>query len=416
MKLREGLMAKSWLTNINNKIKSLFIKTQTINQDKDHLLELPPFLKTDIKEYVESLDCPTTYQDSVQYAIAPILKKWLENPKAENSIVILGNPIENLSKIIDNSIENWKGDRPTLEIITPLPFSHRPRNFLTITEQIKQSFELHPQVEIENLNDIDTIPDEESLEERTTIIVIPNLEQLFLRDIEGWNSVIFLREIIIHNPNCFWIIGCNHLAWDFLNYVCQIKAYFNSIHALPTLDGEMLKNWLDPVVKTVVSNKFTKNQQLINDTSEDNRDESYWTYLAEESSGIPSIALNLWINSLRLGKENVEEDKLAQITFEDILDQESRYTLQQITPRLPDLASLTIDDRYLVHSVLIHNHINRTHLALSLGEPESQIEARIQRLLRESILIRENGALSIAPPYYKKLKQELINNNFFVGE
>lgn len=404
-------MGNPWLDKISNKIKSLFVKSKTLNQDHDHLLELPQFLKTDIKQYVQSLDCPQAYQDSVQDAIAPILKKWLENPEADNSIVILGNPVENITKIIDNSIENWKGDRSSLEIITPLPFPKRPRNPLTITEQIKQSFELHPQVEIENLEDIDVIPDEDSLEDRTTIIVIPSLEQLFLRDIEGWNSVIFLREIIIHNPNCFWIVGCNHLAWNFLDYVCQIKAYFNTIHTLPALDGEMLKNWLDPVIETVVNNKWTENSPDNND-----HDQNYWTYLAEESSGVASIALNLWINSLRFDKNNVDEDSLSQITFAEILDSESSYTLHQITPYLPDLPSLTIDDRYLLHSVLIHGHINRTHLALSLGEAESQIEAQIQRLLRQSILQREKGTLSITCDYYKKLKNELINNNFFVEE
>ncbi|MGY6529117.1 MAG: MarR family transcriptional regulator [Cyanobacterium sp.] len=409
-------MDKSWLTTINNKIQSLFIKTQSINEDNDNLLELPQFLKIDIKEYIESLDCPVAYQESVQEAIAPILKKWLEDPEAENSIVILGNPVENLSKIIDNSIENWKGDRTSLEIITPLPFPKRPRNPLTISEQIKQSFELHPQVEIDNLDEIDNIPDEESLEERTTIIVIPTLEALFLRDIEGWNSIIFLRELIIHNPNCFWIVGCNHLAWDFLDYVCQIKAYFNTIHSLPNLEGAMLRDWLDPLIKTVVDNKFKKNQQLTNDNSEEeDHDESYWNYLADESSGVASIALNLWINSLRLDKENVDEEKLSQITFEEIIDTESSYTLQQITPYLPDLPFFSINERYLLHSVLIHGHINRSHLALSLAEPESHIEAQIQRLLRESILKREKGTLSISPIYYQKLKKELINNNFFVG-
>ncbi|AFZ48161.1 hypothetical protein Cyast_2212 [Cyanobacterium stanieri PCC 7202] len=409
-------MGNPWLNKISNKIKSLFVKSQTLNQDDDDLLELPQFLKIDIKQYVESLDCPQAYQDSVQEAIAPILKKWLQDPEADNSIVLLGNAVENIAKIIDNSIENWKGDRSSLEIITPLPFPQRPRNIFTITEQIKQSFELHPQVEIENLEEIDIIPDEESLEDRTTIIVIPCLDQLFLRDIEGWDGVIFLREIIIHNPNCFWIIGCNHLAWDFLDYVCQIKAYFNTIHSLPPLDGEMLKNWLDPVIKTVVSNKWKKNQPKINNIADqDDHDQNYWTYLAEESSGVSSIALNLWINSLRFNRDDVDEENISQITFEQILDTESTHTLHQITPSLPDLPSLTIDDRYLLHSVLIHGHISRPHLGLSLGEPESQIEAQIQQLLRESILQRKNGALSITFDHYPKLKNELINNNFFVG-
>ncbi|WP_085519891.1 MULTISPECIES: hypothetical protein [Cyanophyceae] len=65
---------------------------------------------------------------------------------------------------------------------------------------------------------------------------------------------------------------------------------------------------------------------------------------------------------------------------------------------------------------MIHGQISRAHLALSLGESRNRIQARIQWLLRQGVLRENQGALSIQAAHYIRLKSELANNNFFVGE
>jgi hypothetical protein len=65
---------------------------------------------------------------------------------------------------------------------------------------------------------------------------------------------------------------------------------------------------------------------------------------------------------------------------------------------------------------MIHGAMSRPHLALSLGESESQVQAQVQRLLREQVLVQGKGVLSIRAVHYTKLKAELANNNFFVGK
>jgi hypothetical protein len=60
--------------------------------------------------------------------------------------------------------------------------------------------------------------------------------------------------------------------------------------------------------------------------------------------------------------------------------------------------------------------MTRAHLAFSLGQQESQIQPRIQWLLRQGVLERSDGVLAVQSLHYAKLKAELANNNFFVGE
>ncbi|MDR9405548.1 MAG: hypothetical protein RI580_19175, partial [Halothece sp. Uz-M2-17] len=90
--------------------------------------------------------------------------------------------------------------------------------------------------------------------------------------------------------------------------------------------------------------------------------------------------------------------------------------LRLTTPSLPKLPSLSAEDRYLLHSLLLHGKITRSSLAISLGVKEETIQARIQLLLRDHLIQIENQFLSVTPLYYPKIKQELSQNNFLIGE
>ena len=78
-------------------------------------------------------------------------------------------------------------------------------------------------------------------------IVLPELTQCFVRCIEGLEGVLYLRKEILKDCDRFWIVGCNHWAWEYLSYVCQINAYFDRTVALPELTGYDLFAWLAPV-------------------------------------------------------------------------------------------------------------------------------------------------------------------------
>ena len=127
------------------------------------------------------------------------------------------------------------------------------------------------------------------------------------------------------------------------------------------------------------------------------------------SSGISTIAARLWLQSLRI--------EGTDLTAEGTLPAEVQQTeLRATRPSLPSLTSLTVMDRYLLHSLLIHRLMTRSHLALSLGENERAIHSRIQVLQREGVIVQRGRLLSVHPAHYPKLRSELGNNNFLIGE
>ncbi len=393
---------KSWFTQAKN----------SASEPEIEKIDLPDHLIKQLRQEIDTLACPKAYQTFVQTSVSTAVQSWQKDLNAPNCLVFLGSPVESLPEILSDSLPSWSDS--SLSIITPFEHFKRPRNPLLISRKIQQILESYSFVEHLPREDGDIALQEEDLEARQHLIVIPCLEQCFLRCIGGWEGIELLREIILANPQCFWIIGCHHWAWDFLNFVCQISAYFNEVKPLPQLNGEMLQKWLDPIVQTVV-----KTQKLTSTKDPENREsrrQNYWDTLASLSSGISRIAAHLWLESLRLNKADVNEDSLPQLSLNQFRDGDSALTLYETSPFLPSLPSLTNSDRYLLNSILIHGQITRSHLVLSLGESESKIQSRIQSLLRDKLLEKAQGRLTVQAIHYVKIKAELANNNFFVGE
>ncbi len=393
-------MSHHLLQFIHQHFQSWFSQAHAVVNSEENWVELPQEMQTELLEKIINMPCPQQYQEAIQGAIATGIDRWQQHLEASNCLILLGSPVESIPKILNESLQAWAD--PPLDPSTPLSGHQRPHDPLTFSAQLQAALEAYPQIQIHPTPN-EPVPGVNSLADRTSLIVIPRLDECFLRCIGGWEGVDFLRNLIIQNQNCFWVIGCSHWAWNFLDFVSQISAYFYQITSLPKLDGEALKQWLDPLVQTTVKPNF------LEDSAEtENLSEAYWELLANQAAGVSSIAAHLWLKSLR-----IEGDRSPD---EPISEAETDVTLRQTKPTLPSLPSLTGGDRYLIHSLLIHGEMTATHLALSLGEPESQILGRIQYLLRQGIFLNHHSILSIHPAHYIRLKTELTSNNFFVGD
>lgn len=369
-------MINSLVHSLQEQVKSWFSQAQAQATEKEkELIDLPEEIQTHLRQKIRDLPTPKPYLSYFSEAIATGVETWQENVDAPNHLVILTNPVESTAKIVQDTLDNWQN--PPVEIVKPLACLNRRQDPQTITEQFEQALQPY-----------------KNKEERNTLIVIPALEQCFLRSIGGWDGIEYWRDLTVDKPNYFWVIGCNQWAWDFLDFVSQISAYFREIKTLPELDGEMLQDWLKPILITYEYDGC--------EYSFDEYSSSYWNSLASRSSHLASIAVRLWLDSLGLVQQPEYQDNCMRI-------------IQTTSPALPNLPSLSNSDRYLLHSVLIHSQITRAHLALSLGETRSYIQSGIQDLLSQGLLEQEDGILTVGPLYYTKLKTELTNNNFFVG-
>lgn len=364
------------------------------------LVDTPPGVLNSLQEQVVKLSTPEPYQDTIRTTLTQALQEWQANPEFENnSLVVLGRPVEEIGPILKASLQ---ADFPDCEVRFFLGGYQRPADPLTVPQHLQRQLEPEDNVPAEDLTTPVTQTDLDN--HVPTIMVVSSLEQCFLRSIQGWDGIEYLQTLSTQDTSRFWVFGCNHWAWAFLEKVCQVSAYLEQVVSLPKLSGADLQTWLTPLLDSELATQPDAPMAHIAMAGD-----SYWNSLANATDGIASTAVQVWLQSLQIPAEALTEDGA-------VVDDTRLIELLPGKPTLPGLISLEAMDRYLLHSLLIHREMTRSHLAQSLGEAERNIRSRLQVLRREGIVRQRGRRFTVHPAHYPRLYKELGNNNFLIGE
>lgn len=353
--------------------------------DDDSEVLLPCERSITLRQQVAALDVPAPLLSFVRDELKEAIATWRSDPDAANVMVVLSRPVEPVAPVIEATLSGGNG--PFDGYHTLLPCHHRPTDPSAIPLMLTSAL------------DEALAPIEDDGE--VVIESLPNLDQCFLRCIDGWSGIERLREVMLEHRNRFWLVGCNSWAWRFLDHVGQISSYFPEARTLPALNGADLREWLAPVTNDLGLNQTDASPPDHHESSDEGANDTepdQWIQLSELSCGSYRIASELWLGGLRVDPD----------------DESGR--VRQSRPALPDLPSLTDEDRYLLHSLLIHGTMSRSHLAFGLGLPSHRLEPRIHWLLAEGVLQDSAGELSVMPGHYPCLVKELANSNHFTGE
>ncbi|MEM6522040.1 MAG: hypothetical protein AAF892_18240 [Cyanobacteria bacterium P01_D01_bin.71] len=369
-------------------------------ETQEHWDVVPPGIIQALDNQLTALPPPPPYQKSIQLAAREALKAWQTSPEtASNCLVVLGSPVDAIPDIIKNSLQDYLLD---CDVNFVLSDYQRSPQALAITDHLRQ--QLTPIASQQPAEPPVSMSSSDLQNYRPSVLVIPSLEPCFLRCIQGWEGIEYLQNQIAQNSAHFWVLGCNHWAWVFLDKVCQVSAYLEQTLPLPKLTGEALSQWLHPLLNNKIE---CEDESLTVRVTAD--DDLYWEALAKLSNGSATAAAQLWLQSLRVDAD--------QLTAEGTLPPDTQtLDIVMAKPALPSLAKLETLDRYLLHTLLIHGQLTRPHLALSLGENERIIRSRVQVLEREGIIRQTAQQLTVHPACYPKLYSELSNNNFLIGQ
>ena len=372
----------------SKKFQAWFFPTQDTTEPETSLDQLPPATTSQLRSAIQGLPSPSVHRDAVQNALTAAIALWQENPVlAANSLVVLGSPVEPMEAIFSDALDALKEQNPlpVRRLLVP-----RPPDFTTIVTKLAASI-------------AEDAPDAPTSQEHPELVVIPSLAEYFLRCIGGLAGIEYLRDTVLKKRSRFWLIGCNHWAWEYLGYVCQLKAFFEQTLSLPALTDSQIQDWLNSASTSVVKTRFIRSSFLPDNALLEEQlaelERLYFQKLSDISLGVSSVASELWLRSLRYQATD-----------------DSSGSLFQESPTLPDLPALTVSDRYLLHSLLLHEQMSLPALALSLGELENFIQPQVQVLRRSGLILQQQQLLKVNPLHYPRLKVELERNNFLVGE
>ncbi|WP_346289752.1 hypothetical protein [Sphaerothrix gracilis] len=353
---------------------------------------LPAAIAQKFSLAIADLSLPQTYQDTLRSQVDEALQQWRSDPQVPNHLVIITEPTEPLEKYRRWILE--QGDWAAVALLSD--WAERPPDYTVMVEKLTQA--------------VETV---QAGDEPGQVIVLPSLDQCFLRCADGLAGIDYLRDAVTSDRNHFWVLSCNQWAWRYLDSVCHIQAYFKQIFRVPKLDGLALKQWLSPL-EASVDHTFKTAEQAASEKPAAAGDEvseqwaspteqQYFETLAAAAGGISQVAAALWLRSLGYQE--------AESTSEPVSESNSVILKKLAFTQLPDL---TASDRYLLFSLTLHRTLSIAHLALSLGNSIDQTMNQSLPLQRQDLIAVAHASYQLNPAYYLSLRANLRRNNFIV--
>ncbi|MGF1589333.1 MAG: winged helix-turn-helix domain-containing protein [Pleurocapsa sp.] len=392
---------RNWLANNRRWLFSRYTKdSQATQEPESTLIELPQEIRNKLIDRIEALASNPDEQSAIADKLDEAFELWRANPEnANNSIIILSSPVTAVSRILTETLENWAAQKQIS--LRPLPLKARPDRIDTIKSKLKYYLEK------EFTETVGT--------DRSEVLVIPNLNWCFLRSLEGLDGIEYLQSRLYDGfKDRFWIIGAGQVAWEYLNSVSSIKAYCSEVFTLPTLSSEQLQEWFDPIVNDLeIAFDNPRIDQKILDGDQDNKT-NYFDRLADISDGSSIIAVQSFLKSL--GYQEVEQEETLPDYIQEYEPQKlSKKVIIAQIPQLPELPALEQTDRYLLYSLLLHGDLTISALAESLGDPQAEVQARVQVLRHQGVVQQKEKIIKINPIHYPNIKKELTSNNFAIN-
>ena len=382
---------KSWLVNKRNFLLSWYTKDSEETQEPERsLVDLPQEVREKLVAAIDKLPSNPADIEAIVSKIDESFNYWHQNPNnADNCLVILSSPVTALSRILSEALDEWTQQQPVK--LRLLPLSKRPTEITTIKAKLEhylQSNQSEPQLK--------------------EIVIIPDLSKYFLRSMEGLAGIEYLQSLLSDNSqHRFWIIGINHIGWEYLNCLYHLKAGCQEAFSLPAISAEQLSAWLSAIVDELdiaFAKPRLEKKMLDGDGDKDNQT-YYFKRLASISQGVSIVAVQSFLESICYQELDQPESK----------NHSQPNVLVAEIPELPNLPALESADQYLLYSLLLHDDLTISALAESLADEEQTVQARVQILRRQGIIQQQNEILKVNPLYYLQLQQYLESNNFIVN-
>lgn len=199
-------------------------------------------------------------------------------------------------------------------------------------------------LKLQNITSVDQLITTINGFQEKVVVVIENIEDFFLRIVEGFTAITKLLEIITAtNKKVFWITTCNLYAWEYLNKVVNIKDYFIFNIKLQGLDEKLIKSiilsrhnisgynlYFLPSPEIKVQKSFSK---MSDPERQDYLKHVYFEKLYELTSNNIAVALFYWLRSIvKIDEEQIEVSVELDFDFSFLkaLSAQKLFTLMAI--------------------------------------------------------------------------------------
>jgi hypothetical protein len=248
---------------------------------------------------------------------------------------------------------------------------------------------------------IDTLNDFQG----TRIIVLENLQHMFLKKVNGFDNMKMFFELMSHtSKKVLWIGAYTPASWAYLDKTISISNYFTEEIFLEKLNDEIIReiifkrNRLSGYqLKFIPSGEITlsKSFQKLDDAEKQQYlQKQFFSSLNKMANGNISLAQLYWLRST----QNVDDQSIS-IGMINKLD-------FSFIKKLPG------NSLFVLQVLLLHDGLTLENYASAMNETESVSRNQLIPMLEKGLLIRPRKKFNINPIIYKQVNDYLSSRNF----
>lgn len=240
--------------------------------------------------------------------------------------------------------------------------------------------------------------------ENKQVIVVENLQHLYLRSVQGFICLKILTDIISKTSrNIFWITSSTLYANEFLNKAVRLNDIFGYHISLKQIESSQIiklikmRNSISGYnIKYEPNTMMPRNrdfEKLAYEQKQNLLEKDFFNSLNKFAKSNISLALLFWLSSIiELKERKVHINADFEISY-SILD------------------SLTSEKVFVLQSLLLHDGLSAQDMARTINYSLDEITQLTQILHDDGVLIKNNGVYLINPLLYRQSVTLLKSKN-----
>lgn len=324
------------------------------------------------------------------------LNKALINWQKEKfaSTIIVGEKGSGSTSLINYFLSNNADEFDIIRCSVLEPISDLDLFFNFLSEILKEPKFKSAEEIVEYLNNLPT----------KKIIIIENLQRLFLRKVGGFKVLKVFFEIISKtNKNIFWISTSTIYGWIYLDKTIHAFDYFSYVINLSKLDEEQITNLVSKRhrvsgynIEYQADESILKSKSFKKLTEEEKQpylSKKYFVELNKFAQSNISLALIFW---LRSAKEIVDDEiKIGSPPYMD-------YSF---------LSNLSNDKVFALSVLLLHDGLKEEDHSNIFNVPLDKSRLLFLLMHDDGIIVKQNNLFIINPLLYRQIVGLLKSKN-----
>ncbi|MEQ8245208.1 hypothetical protein [Fulvivirga sp.] len=236
------------------------------------------------------------------------------------------------------------------------------------------------------------------------IIVIENLQKLYLKKVGGFKNIKLLTELIsLTRDSVHWIIGCTQYAYNYLEKTISISDHFSYNIPLEDLSSQEIVKMIEKrhrvsgynlIFEPSLEDLKNKKYKGLNEKGkQEYLKEEFFTQLNKIAKSNISIALIYWLRSTKHTSENaIEIGSISSMDFSF-------------------LKTLSNQKLFLLTMLLLNDGMTEDEFILATNYSVQKNRSIIYPLFEDGVVIKKDDVFYINPLLYRQSVNLLMSKN-----